>query len=242
MLASRYGPHAGISTESLSYVQLRHHPEDSANPKMISLFSVDAKICCKPRTLVLRMQDIIHYRKLRPDFSTLRPEDLKNLPLPKFLYICKHRPDMAYTYKCAITTGAAHAYDDVLVCAFHECMQCSTDSLIEVRKWNSTLMLVITRWFDLGPGLSPGDEQWISHVGSLEGERENLDRQDFVDVPQARWERAYGKKSMSMDELLARNLSYLKDERYKKAMGQSASQRAIWRLPYNGVFPDTSCQ
>lgn len=49
-----YGPRAGISTDSLSYTQVRQFP-----PDMISLFSQEAEIYPKLPGLHLRIQDIV---------------------------------------------------------------------------------------------------------------------------------------------------------------------------------------
>lgn len=55
----------GISTESLSYAQVRTHPGPSSCPEITSLFSTDAQICPKTPGLCLRTQQImfVHGRK-----------------------------------------------------------------------------------------------------------------------------------------------------------------------------------
>lgn len=53
------GPQFGISTEDISYTQVRLHPEESASPSITSLFSIDAQICCEPPAVVLRIQEMM---------------------------------------------------------------------------------------------------------------------------------------------------------------------------------------
>ncbi|KAJ5278997.1 hypothetical protein N7478_004369 [Penicillium angulare] len=110
----------------------------------------------------------------------------------------------------------------------------ATDYLVEVRKWDSTHILVITRWIDLGPGFSTDDYQWSSHAGDPKEKREpNLEGQDLKNRPQKLFDPQASGQSESASELLSRNLAYLTDERYKKVMRKSVSRRAIWCLPYN---------
>ncbi|KAJ5835467.1 hypothetical protein N7447_001493 [Penicillium robsamsonii] len=50
-----YGEKFGISTESLSYTQVRAHPGPSSCPEITSFFSTDAQICPKTPGLCLRI-------------------------------------------------------------------------------------------------------------------------------------------------------------------------------------------
>lgn len=54
-----YGSKSGISTDSLSYTQVRQHPIQSLHPDTISLFSTEARVCPEPLGLCIRMQDIV---------------------------------------------------------------------------------------------------------------------------------------------------------------------------------------
>jgi hypothetical protein len=47
------------------------------------------------------------------------------------------------------------------------CHKCNTDFQIDIIADEPELFLVITTWFDLGPGLDPEDHRWIRHSSSL---------------------------------------------------------------------------
>lgn len=52
------GPQFGISTEAICYTQVEHHLRPSASPEKITLFSIDAQICCKPPGLFLSRNNV----------------------------------------------------------------------------------------------------------------------------------------------------------------------------------------
>lgn len=102
----------------------------------------------------------------------------------------------------------------------------STDSLVytQVRHFPK-VALIMTRCVNLGPGLTPDDILWTTHIDRPKpGERipEHLitnPRQCFEDIaPQ------------SFRDLKSHNLAYLKNQRYKKAM-RRASRDLYW-VPY----------
>lgn len=72
-----HGPKFEISTDSLSFTQIRHHPQitPQTDPFMTYLFSIEARICPSTPGLFVRMKDILLLRSVKDliyDASTCR--------------------------------------------------------------------------------------------------------------------------------------------------------------------------
>lgn len=237
MRGALYGPSAGLSTESIAYTQVRHHPEEEPEPDITSLFSVDARVYSnpdsKPAGLCLRMQDIMLVKGKHIYFSVtfLRGQIVKDPP--GVLSICAHK---LYNHLAKLV--------DPMVESYHKghnpepttgtCEQCNTDFQINIRPCGNDSAVVITRWIDLGSGISPDDFQWKVHSELLlsSGCIEYVVKGDpKPGSPRTRFEA--GSEDHSVKALLERNFSYLEGHRYKQVMGQSVKYRAIWHLPFD---------
>lgn len=109
------------------------------------------------------------------------------------------------------------------------CRICMTDYQIELAKVDSKSALIITRWINLGLGLSQQDLLWKAHAlpygltssGSLD---------DYEFSPRSCFEHA---ASQSLEDLRTRNLSYLHDQQYKYVMSfNGRSNRSLWFCSY----------
>jgi hypothetical protein len=103
---------------------------------------------------------------------------------------------------------------------------CSLESRLEIALIDAKVALIMTRWVNLGPGLTPDDILWTAHIDRPKrGERipEHLitnPRQCFEDIaPQ------------SFRDLKYHNLAYLQNQRYKKVMRRDTSRDLYW-VPY----------
>lgn len=143
-----YGPRAGISTDSLSYTQIRQFPPDT-----ISLFSQEAEIYPKLPGLHLRIQDIV-LAKTRDTLVRV----LHNISRPNPIRICTHYgPETVIRFVKSLLRRQVASLT-------HNCALCNTDSEIEIVGFDSQLALTMTRWTNLGPGLTQEDPLWKTHA------------------------------------------------------------------------------
>ncbi|CAG8895312.1 unnamed protein product [Penicillium egyptiacum] len=222
------GDQAGISTEALSYTQVRIYPEESSCPEITSLFSTDAQICSETPGLCLRMQNVMFVHGSRSELLLYRNGNESAGKPPQVMFICAH---VGYLQKAELLNTVVFAYLDgeEYPCSTYTCNQCNTDSRIEVCEYGSHLALVLTTWINLGPGLTPDDPRWKIH--SCENRGVTLDPNDRTDSPRVSFENA---SPRLLGALLSRNLSYLKDQQYRKVMrplSQHFQGQGLWYLP-----------
>jgi hypothetical protein len=141
--------------------------------------------------------------------------------------ICRHVSSL----KLAIllnTVGNAYVNGEEAPSSTYACDKCNTDSRIEFCEYGSDLALVLTTWINLGPGLTPDDPRWKVHCNTWEASDLTLDPNDRKDSPRVCFENA---SPRSLEALRSCNLSYLKDQGYKKVMRQICRLEHVWYLP-----------
>ena len=116
----------------------------------------------------------------------------------------------------------------------HRCGRCKFVFQVEVSDVVSDgLAIVITKWFDLGSGLTPMDRKWriLTHVlqdGDSGNEQASEAEECKLDFEK--------EKGMTQQAVTLRNASYLSKKRYKDTMSKQfcgewtlqANQRAHW--------------
>jgi hypothetical protein len=210
-----YGPRAGISTDSLSYTQVRQ-----ISPDMTLLFSREAQIYPKLPGLHVRLQEILLVRardELVPAIQNL------NL-LSKCSVACLHGSRVVIPIVKTLCKGKK---------AFltRNCRSCNTDSKIEIVEIESKIALIVTRWINLGPGLTKEDPLWRAHALDS-GPMVNLKERRHPATawsPRACFEEVV---SYSHKELQVRNLSYFQDQQYKNGKPFIAIGSNFWHIPY----------
>ena len=164
-----HGPQFGISTEVICYTQVQHHPRESAGPEKTTLFSIDAQICCKPPGLVLRTQEIMsvsgHKQYLMYCNPRAQPEKIGKSPLTMFICLHIHRKKLAGLINPIVKAYRAGKKAPE---STYTCGRCHTDFRIEMCEYGTELALIITKWFNLGDGLSPDDPRWKRHAESAD--------------------------------------------------------------------------
>jgi hypothetical protein len=146
----RLGVRSGISPNALNYSQRREFAG------LMTLFCIQAKVCRDPPGLFVRIQDIMLLGNRN------NPGKGSTIP-PQFLRICAHVFRwMTSTYVQSMTAG--HVIDNKVCCWKDRCEICNTHFELERRLFGGDVVLVLTRWLDLGPGLSPDDCQWKAHA------------------------------------------------------------------------------
>lgn len=264
-----HGPRLGITTESLSYTEVKEYDESR------TLFSTEAQICpgegrlpmasthsepsALPKTpihsgetpysrratelrqpgypggptqfevhnLCLRMQGIkLVARKQLHLFcsDTLRGSS-------QIFYVCGHISHSTLLTSMVKSYIAGKEPTDCHIAA--TCKNCNTDYELQlVGCGQDDLAIVITRWINLGPGLSPDDPQWKVHVFRPRGwKRLSLDT--IISYTSARhsFETTVAKK-WSAEALSSYNLSFLRARKYKAVMENTTFPGDPWTLYY----------
>ncbi|KAJ5930918.1 hypothetical protein N7466_006411 [Penicillium verhagenii] len=132
---------------------------------------------------------------------------------PRVFEICAHTPDLTDLIISIVNT--LQGGSSSLNCT---CEVCDTDAVVEIVPFDSKVALIITRWVNLGLGLTQNDILWRNHVYSSPGYKSPLP-DHLVTNPRFCFE---DKASESFEELRSRNLSYLRDDRYKLVMSSAS--------------------
>ena len=207
MLRHYLGPDYGISTNELSFMQVDDFGGSERGGKITALLSVDAQVCAQPARLCLRLQT----------WAVLHTRDQKlALEKSKCVCICRH----LMTNNGEMFQLIRSSLDEYSIKVekpqrpnFHKCRDCQFVFQLEVLDTVSDgLAVVITKWLDLGSGLTPMDPKWrffaaAFQVGHQEGEQAGEAEKCMMD-----FEKEAG---MVQKALTTRNASYLIDQRYK---------------------------
>jgi hypothetical protein len=232
-----HGPQVGIATESLSHTEVKEYHEST------TLFSVEAQICStspthvgaptssEPVNLCLRTQDIMVVpREHRHRFTGT----LDEIDPPQVFRICLHisNEELLRLVRCmvhAYNVGKKETRSNSQTCA-----ECKTDYELQLVEFGQhELALIITKWMNLGDGLSPYDPQWKVHtLASLAWYmigRQPLKLDHAVASPRRSFENTVP-ATWSSEALLSYNFSLLMDQEYQHRMGHFDFCRSTWIL------------
>lgn len=226
-----FGPSFGIAAESLMYTEVTTYPLHSpkrSDAQMseeefqichrTGLLSVDARVCPKAPSLCLRTQELA---------VTRRQNVLHLLREKEIVKVCMHigtlRSNFYDLIKSLIETYRRQDQDTTRLSDHGKCDQCNTSWKLELRELEEKdICLVLTRWIDLGPGLSPEDHRWRIH---LDFERiRALEASDMSGDPRMRFEmnsddpQYSSSEALSDEEMYLRNVSLLRARRYRTVM------------------------
>ena len=219
MLRHYLGPGYGTSTDELSFMQVDDFGGGEQGEKITTLLSVDARVCAQPARLCLRLQT----------WAVLHTRD-QGLALKKSKCVCVCRHLMANNGEMFQLIGSS--LDEYNTRAekpqrpkFLKCRSCKFVFQLEVLDTVSDgLAVVITKWLDLGSGLTPMDRKWrvfaaAFQVGHQESEQAGEAEKCMVDFE--------AEEGMVQQALTTRNASYLIEQRYKDT---TLSQRfcGVW--------------
>lgn len=225
-----YGARFGINTDSLAFTQVREyvHPwakNDLSSPiyrNIKVLFSMDAQVCPEPLGVLIRMQDIILYDVW---------EDSK---IPG-----KSNPHLLWLYEICQHTSLVSKADEIdsvykgWTSSFtYTCYRCNTVSLIEFRRINARLALVLTRWVDLGRGIDREDPRWKIHIVNCKDKTipYELPHAFTLQSPRKCFENT---ASLSLKDFRSRNISYLRGDRYREGEPFAAGRgQSLWHISY----------
>jgi hypothetical protein len=217
-----HGPEYGISTKALEFTEIRNRKLDHVAP-FTTLFSIDAQICPQPPGLCLRSQDIISIDYQHANWLALGG----SLANPPAMYrACVHNLHLSGPVELLLVSYRARG---PMIPISKTCTRCNTEYQLELRENGDEVALVITKWINLGPGISPDDPRW--KVQTLSYESASIDRLYSINNPEYI---ALSPRSVfaslnetSLGALSSRNLSYLKDRRYETVM-QTTFSNHVW--------------
>lgn len=208
-----YGSHSGINIDSLAYTQVLEHSHPwqefqssssvCQNTRVLS--SIEAQICPEPLGVHLRMQDIVLYDLWQDSKVEYAPEAHPMWPFE----ICLHTPlELKASDIESVYNGERSSFS-------FTCPRCNTVSLIEFRRIDSRLALVMTRWIDVGTGILREDPLWKIHVYTCDDGTmpDELPSSLMLQSPRKCFENT---TTLSLKDLRSRNMSYLRGNRYKK--------------------------
>jgi hypothetical protein len=191
------GPAPNDINDSLYFVQFKHHycPQ-SFIPSMISLCTIEARVCPSPTSLCLRSQDMLLVQ-------TSQMYRLHSAPF--MLPICEHVPRlMLHDF---LVPSILWSFSNGDWSSFtYTCDECNIDCQVELRVLGAVTVLVMTRWMIHGPGLAPYTSGWTIHCEKGSYVRRLPD--PFVNIvsPRRYFESA---SPRSLELLRSYNLSYL---------------------------------
>ncbi|KGO67909.1 hypothetical protein PITC_029480 [Penicillium italicum] len=219
------GPQYGISTDALAFTEVEK--AFSGGDRIIrptTLFTVSAQICPDPPSLYLRIQDIVSMVNFRQidDEEYLCEVEQNDFAI---LRVCKHKSKPFWLQDIPLDRYPTHEY--------FNCGLCNAVCEVELfeNRPNGHITIVMTRYINLGAGLSPNDPRWRVNLLSEWKEPEVQEvNPEYMDArPQRTFEAL---TETSLRDLTSRNLSYLEDERYQATMvripGDVPPSWALW--------------
>lgn len=226
-----HGPEYGLSAQSLFYIEVTtcpceesvfaltqeisaSRPEKNTPSQMKTcLTSFEARICPAPPSLCLRIQC----------WSVVSRQNASMLLSGKdYVFGCGHvvfdKPSQKGPIRSHISaclSGSSKAAE------YGKCTKCNTEWHIEVRDFGTEeVSLVLTRWVDLGPGITPQDPRWRCHMEILS--TVEVAAEDIVASPRQRFESSLAeggqRGAFSEQELYFRNASLLTGKKYVRLL------------------------
>ncbi|KAJ5341443.1 hypothetical protein N7541_010567 [Penicillium brevicompactum] len=227
-----HGPEFGIPVESLLYTEvaamrlpfrptgrvlsppLKRVKEGFSrkNIKMM-LFSAEARICSTPPGLCMRTQDVALVTRENMLYMWTRGTYEE-------IYVCKHIHSKTLGFGDVVGSQFGRDFEGIIhVVNKGSCDHCNTSWQLELRLegWDYASM-ILTRWMDLGPGLSVDDVDWkyrLREETSTPPEGGILDsRQRFEkDALQGMVSRALSEEGMYL-----RNIALIRGKGYQRVM------------------------
>ena len=228
MLRHYLGPAYGISTNELSFLQIDEFGGSERGGGITTLLSVDARVCARPARLCLRLQTwvVLH----------TRDQDLA-LEKSKCVWVCghlvAHKDELLQLIGSSLDEYSTRAEEPQRPKTL-ECRSCKFVFQLEILDTVSDgLAVVITKWLDLGSGLTPMDPKWGRFAAAYKFGRQESGQAGEAEQCMIDFEKEEG---MVLQALTARNASYLIDQQYKYTISKrycggwilQADQRMYW--------------
>ena len=213
------GPSYGISTDDLSFIQVDEPGERELRGRGTTLFSVEARVCTEPTRLCLRIQ---RWTILHTDVLQLAVERANGVG------VCDHhnaeKSEMFQLIESSLEAYSGRSQGPPEP-KRRSCRRCKFVYQLEVLNTGSNgPAIVITKWLDLGSGLTPLDPKWKFHT-ELTQENDGADHASDAESCRLKFEEAEG---LEQHAITLRNASYLSREQYRKTMNKIYA--GVWVL------------
>ena len=226
----RLGARYGISVDSLSLVEVQESSKSDARQRLTTLLSVDARVCAHPQRLCLRIQNcVVCYHK---DLELVRNQ-------LQLIYVCHHlRDELPQLIDRWVLWGVDAS--KMPEAELRQCIHCNMDYQLEIDDFGSEgVLLVVTRWLDLGSGTGLAHHPVITtplksvSPNTLIDWCERVNPSSEQGEVRSSFEREQG--GLSQRALVLQNRSYLSEENYKKEMSQLYPR--VWIVQANHSTP-----
>ena len=211
------GPGYGISTDDLSFVQVDVIGESELRGRRTTLFSVEARVCTEPARLCLHIQrwTVLHTNAL--ELAVERA---------KCVGVCiHHSAEESETFQLIMSSLDEYLTEGPREPKRRICRQCKFIYQLEVLDTGSDgLAIVITKWLDLGSGLTPLDQRWRFRT-ELTHEDDGADHAGDAERCRLEFEKAGG---LNQHVITLRNASYLSKQQYRQTMNKISA--GVWIL------------
>lgn len=215
----RHGP----TPEKLSHLEV----QERCAPRCTTLFSIEAKVCTAPLGLYLRIQDIILIKDRVEELFAYPRRRYRGDP-PNHLIICTHLPFVEIK-KLMDPLLPTYKQSQSPIRREGTCEKCNTDFLLELQEFDGHLAFVVTRWMNLGPGLTPEDPLWRVRSFETAFRPIVLESDTMAWSPRRSYESASG--DWLQEAWLSRNLSWLKGQRYRSCLKHERVSTWLLRSP-----------
>lgn len=213
------GSDYGISTDDLSFVQVNQLGESESKGPRTTLFSVEARVRTEPATLCLHIQrwTILHTNVLETAVERA-----------KCVEVCiHHNAEESGMFQLIVSSLGEYLTksEGPREPKRRICFRCKFVYQLEVLDTGSDgLAIVITKWLDLGSGLTPMDQKWRFLTG-LSNEDDGIDHAGDAERCRLELEKEGGLKQHA---ITLRNASYLSKQQYRKTMNKISA--GVWIL------------
>ncbi|KAJ5613680.1 hypothetical protein N7528_007334 [Penicillium herquei] len=164
----------------------------------------------QPPGLYIRLQDVLLVGR-REDL-TFDPNDTpsSDFPITILVNVCAHMKSGDTIFPLVRSFYETEEKD---IAHDITCEMCNTEAHIEITKIGSKIALLVTKWINLGPGITPDDILWRAHVENplmLNTDSECIP-EDLYTNPRLFFERA---ALLAFKDLGSRNLAILRGREY----------------------------
>ena len=213
------GPGYGISTNDLSFVQVNEVGQSELMERTKTLFSVEARVCTEPARLCLHIQSwtVLHTNVLEVAVERA-----------KCVGVCIHQ-DAEEGEMFQLIVSSLEEYLTGLEGPREPkrriCRRCQLLYQLEVlTAGNDGLAIVITKWLDLGSGLTPLDPKW-RFLSEYAPRADGIDHAGDAERCRLDFEKEEGLKHHG---ITLRNASYLSKKQFRKTMNETYT--GVWVL------------
>jgi hypothetical protein len=220
-----HGPEHGLPVEKLSYTEAVISDDPDERDPVTTLLSVDAAVLRgSPASLCLRTQ---HWVRMH---NANRNAFLNHI---RYFGICYgidfESPvvsDLIQERPATVACWSEESLPGMHYGRFQRCPTCNVQFRLDRYDFGDEgITVVVTKWLDLGAGLSPEDPKWKAHALSHYMVKEPQGLNGSSESLPLRFDQV---QPISQRSLFSRNAAYLKDNQFMREKNKHAFGMWIW--------------